>query len=342
MIDEIKFYIIIPVHNGEKYILKCLESITKQVYENWNAIIIDDFSIDSTFKLLTNYIIGDHRFKIISNIKNEGPGKSRNNGIIKSLDLIQKIDRDFNNNYFVFLDSDDWIDYRYLKIANDLILKDKPDVVFVDVIQEDESGKIIRIEQMSRYKSREKIDLIKHQLTGKLPWGGVRKLANAKLFDDEKIRFSDDFNGEEAIYSFRLLNKASNIKFIEEPLYHYIIHTGSQSRKKNLNPYGEMAKKLENEILNHEDLDLYIGTLRSFQFSALIINIYRNVLYNGIFKSYSVARKEIKNYSHMYGFKMDIDSLDNRLKLFVYLSKLNLVFVILLISKLKTFKRRVN
>jgi glycosyltransferase involved in cell wall biosynthesis len=224
MYREIKFYVIIPVYNGEKYIKKCLDSIINQNYENWEILIVDDFSNDLTHNIALEYHKNDYRINVFRNEKNLGPGGSRNYGIIKSIEKIQKTNIEIMNNYIVFIDSDDWIDLNYFDMANKLILDKLPDVIFVDVIQEYESGEFIKIEKMSNYKNREKIELIRHQLTGKLPWGGVRKLANAVLFLDEKIRFSMDFNGEEAIYSFRLLAKANSIEFIEKALYHYIIH----------------------------------------------------------------------------------------------------------------------
>ena len=47
-----KFCIIVPIYNGEKYIAKCIESIKNQTYKNFDCIIIDDCSTDSTFNIM--------------------------------------------------------------------------------------------------------------------------------------------------------------------------------------------------------------------------------------------------------------------------------------------------
>ena len=48
--------IIMPVHNSEKYIKQALESVKKQIYQNYEIIIIDDGSNDNTVKLVNEYI----------------------------------------------------------------------------------------------------------------------------------------------------------------------------------------------------------------------------------------------------------------------------------------------
>lgn len=51
-----KYSIIIPVHNGEKYIEKCIESVLKQKYNNYEIIIINDNSNDNTTNIIKNII----------------------------------------------------------------------------------------------------------------------------------------------------------------------------------------------------------------------------------------------------------------------------------------------
>lgn len=48
--------IVLPVYNAEKYIVECLESISAQSYTNWELIIVNDGSIDSSEKLIENFI----------------------------------------------------------------------------------------------------------------------------------------------------------------------------------------------------------------------------------------------------------------------------------------------
>ena len=59
-----KISIIIPVYNVEKYIIKCLKSVKRQSFDDYECLIIDDGSKDNSIKLAEEYINGDARFKI--------------------------------------------------------------------------------------------------------------------------------------------------------------------------------------------------------------------------------------------------------------------------------------
>lgn len=90
--------IIMPNYNGEKYIAESIESVLKQSYRNWELIIIDDGSIDSSLNIINNYLEKDNRIKLIRQ-NNGGSAAARNNGI-----------KNANGRYISLLDSDDiWL-----------------------------------------------------------------------------------------------------------------------------------------------------------------------------------------------------------------------------------------
>ena len=100
-IDRPLISVVIPVFNGEKWIIETIESVQQQTYSNIEIIIIDDGSIDNT-----NLVIKKLQKKH-SNIQyfyqeNSGPASARNNGIRQS-----------NGKYIAFLDSDDvWLPHK--------------------------------------------------------------------------------------------------------------------------------------------------------------------------------------------------------------------------------------
>lgn len=96
-----KFSIIVPVYNTEKYINRCLDSILNQTYKNYELIIVNDGSTDNSQKIIDKY-------KINSYIKeNGGPGDARNYGLSKA-----------KGDYILFVDSDDYIDENLLDTLN--------------------------------------------------------------------------------------------------------------------------------------------------------------------------------------------------------------------------------
>lgn len=87
--------IIIPVHNSEKYIHRCLNSISHQLYKNWELILIDDGSTDGSGIICEEYAKKDERIKVIHQ-SNQGVSVARNSG----LDIAQ-------GKWVIFCDSDD-------------------------------------------------------------------------------------------------------------------------------------------------------------------------------------------------------------------------------------------
>ena len=107
-----KFAIIIPVYNGQEYIHESISSLLKQTYQDWIAIIVDDGSTDSSYKLLFDYSLKDNRLLVFTK-KNEGVGSSRNH----ALNILKDLDYD----WLSFLDIDDSLDPQRYENINSLI-----------------------------------------------------------------------------------------------------------------------------------------------------------------------------------------------------------------------------
>lgn len=96
--------IIVPVFNVEKYLKECIQSVLNQTFQQWELLLIDDGSKDSSPDICDYYASLDNRIKVIHK-KNEGVSIARNVG----LDLA-------TGTYIIFLDSDDyWYDATALE-----------------------------------------------------------------------------------------------------------------------------------------------------------------------------------------------------------------------------------
>lgn len=83
------------VYNGEKFIEQAIESVQAQTFSNWELIIVNDASKDSTIKIIEKYKESDNRIKLLLNAENFGPGYSRNRAInVAVYDAIAFIDAD--------------------------------------------------------------------------------------------------------------------------------------------------------------------------------------------------------------------------------------------------------
>ena len=65
--EKEKISIITPLYNGEEFITHAIHSVINQTYENWELIIIDDFSKDKSFEIICDYAKKDKRIQIIKN-----------------------------------------------------------------------------------------------------------------------------------------------------------------------------------------------------------------------------------------------------------------------------------
>ena len=152
--------VIIPAYNSEKYIRKSIDSVINQTYTTWELIVIDDGSHDKTFEILKQYTKVDVRIHAIRQ-ENAGPGIARNVGIAAA-----------KGDYAVFIDSDDFVEEEYFE----LLAKHDEDVVFINVRNVDENGRVLKKEYMSKNKHLTKDTILRSQMTGRINWGGCVRL----------------------------------------------------------------------------------------------------------------------------------------------------------------------
>ena len=96
--------IIMPAYNCSETISLSIESIINQSYKNWELLITDDFSTDSTKNIIANYQKEDKRIKLLENIFDKGVSGARNTSIHYA-----------DGTYIAFLDTDDTWDPNKLK-----------------------------------------------------------------------------------------------------------------------------------------------------------------------------------------------------------------------------------
>lgn len=108
--------IIVPVYNTEKYLDRCIRSITEQTFSDFELILIDDGSKDNSGFICDEWEKKDSRIKVIHQ-KNAGAGAARNAGL-----------RVAKGEYIGFVDSDDWIEPQMYEVMYNAIEKYSADV----------------------------------------------------------------------------------------------------------------------------------------------------------------------------------------------------------------------
>ena len=193
--------VITPTYNSEKYIKETANSVINQSYSNWEWIVVDDCSIDSTREILENLSKTDSRIKPLFLSKNcGGPAKPRNIGLDNA-----------KGKYVCFLDSDDvWLKN---KIKTQLENIDDADGMCTNFVIIDEDSKKLKKTNpyLSKYLFR--VGLHRH-----LIWYFNPININTSIIkNNTRIRFNEnkEFAAiEDWIFWIDYLNSNKNFKYI--------------------------------------------------------------------------------------------------------------------------------
>ena len=201
--------IIVPVYNCEKYIGTCIESIVTQSYKNIEVIIIDDGSIDNTYKIIKEYINNDKRIKYFTQ-ENSGPSVARNRGIEKA-----------NGEYLIFIDSDDFIEKIYVEKLVNEIQSNGLDIACCGYIDKSKYG-VVKLNDFWINK-----DILNKQEFLGCVCNGVGGVLWSKIFRkdiiiENKIRMNPKiFMSEDLIFILEYCKYINKVGVINEYLYHY-------------------------------------------------------------------------------------------------------------------------
>lgn len=103
MDNNVKVSVIIPIYNSEEYLHKCIDSVLAQTYENFELLLINDGSKDSSGTICDEYAEKDKRVRVFHQ-ENAGVSAARNKGLDNA-----------RGRWVTFIDSDDWVKPKYIE-----------------------------------------------------------------------------------------------------------------------------------------------------------------------------------------------------------------------------------
>lgn len=218
--NQCEVSIIVPVYNVEKYIDKCIDSILGQTFNNFEVILIDDGSTDSSSIKCDEYTRRDSRIKVIHK-KNEGLSVARNLGI-----------KNAKGRYITFIDSDDYIGEEYIKILYDYITINKADIAMCSFKRFKSNNEVIDYyidDKISILNSKECLENLYNRewLNYVTVWGNLYK---KELFNN--IKFPEGKINEDLFIIHKLYLEAKKIIYNNSQLYFYRQTEGSITNKK--------------------------------------------------------------------------------------------------------------
>lgn len=303
-----KFSILIPAYNVEKYIVDCINSIKKQTFKDWECIIIDDGSNDNTFKMILNNVVNDERF-IIKKQLNQGVAKTRN-----ELLKIAKGD------YIVWIDADDFVSEIMLDNINKSILKYGGDFfIFNYTLVYENSVNPVRLLNKSD-SIIEKKDMFKYLAQEyNMPSFLCNKIIHKKLYDgiifDVNLKMLEDYD-----VCCELVYNSQNIVYLDKHFYYYRQVESSIThniREDILYQNLKVRKRRETYILKRfPSLDNYVKVGKAYlsvNYAVVSINNNYQTLFE-IFKRelrknivYYLLNKDIKFKHKLAGVLIAID-----------------------------------
>lgn len=205
-----KVSILVPCYNVEKYIKQCLDSIIHQTYTNLQIVLVDDGSSDNTLNILNEYASKDSRIEVYHQ-ENQGVAIARNV-------LLSKIKGDF----FLFVDSDDWIELDMVEFLVGKVKKTKADVITCgNVINDNPVSSEYNHKILLRNEAIERF-LYHIEFRGSL----CNKLVNSSLLHNCKFHCGISL-GEDALFCWHFLQYANKVLFTDRQLYHYRMNNDS-------------------------------------------------------------------------------------------------------------------
>lgn len=211
--EKIKVSVIMPAYNMERYIYAAIDSVQKQTHSNWELLVIDDSSTDTTCAVVERLAAEDTRIRLIRNEKNMGVARTRNRGFELA-----------SGEYVALLDSDDL--WREEKLAHQVRLAEKTgaDVVFcsygiIGATGEKRCADFIVPEVTNFEECLSKI---------------VISCSTALLSRDvySRYRFNPDYYHEDLVFWLQILHDGLKARGITDVLADYRVYEGTRASNK--------------------------------------------------------------------------------------------------------------
>ena len=222
--------IIVPIYNTEKYLRQCLDSILNQTYTNFEVLLVNDGSTDSSGMICQEYVENDSRFRYFEK-ENGGASSARNLGLERS-----------GGAYITFIDSDDWVEPNYLDVLYTALKENDTDVaistykrfaqdgVFYLRSYSREDDEFLNIGTRSRDSFLEilprlgELDHSFYSISSKL----IKREIIGNLLFDEQVSYAEDLN-----FFFYLYLGVESVVYVRDYTYVYRTHDASTSQNVN-------------------------------------------------------------------------------------------------------------
>lgn len=218
--------IIIPVHNGEQTLERCLKTILVKSEISQEIILINDASTDNSLDIISYYADHYSNVYIINNIQNLGAGLARNKGL------------ELATGYYVgFVDCDDWVDCNLFVTVVNKLRKNNSDIAVFGVRNEygNTYNSVPRYTYTNEitFSTNTAINLLTRSINNKEYISPMicQKVFRHNFLKENRITFIGNRHFEDDIFSFSCFMKNGLVTLIPSVEYHYMQSHHSVSHK---------------------------------------------------------------------------------------------------------------
>lgn len=239
-----KISIIMPVYNAEKSLNKSINSIITQSMKDWELLLINDGSNDSSPNLCDYFKSKDSRIKVFHK-KNEGVSKARQIGINNA-----------SGKYCIHVDADDWIEPTMLEELYNKAIIENADIVITDYFINSNDQQILCKQQPTSLQPNDVLlDIFNNKIFGAL-WN---KLIRTNLYKKYNAQFFHEINYcEDVLICAQLMrHKEVKVSYLNKAFYHYYINPNSITHTITRKTYEsrKLYQKRLNELLTDKLYD---------------------------------------------------------------------------------------
>lgn len=206
--------VIVPAYNVATLVEKCLYSLCVQTYRNIEIIVVDDGSTDNTGQICRDYAKKDSRIVVVTQ-ENGGLSVARNKGMQVA-----------HGNYYMFVDSDDYINHNMVSILYNNLQEYQADISMCDFLkiyegEEDSTALIsqdISLDQIGFYESKQVMELL--WTLGQQTVIAWNKLYKKSIF--ENLYFPVGLLHEDEYIIHHLLDRCQRLVYDNRQLYYYL------------------------------------------------------------------------------------------------------------------------
>ena len=221
---RLKFSVLIPVYNTEKYLEECLQSVLNQTYQDFEIILVNDGSTDNSVAICDKFQSDfPETIKVIHN-ENQGQLASRCIAV-----------QNAKGQYCVYMDADDLLIDRALEIIFENLKKYSfPDMLVYSFVYDKENEEQIPAKRFFEEGIVPQNELYEMLLTGVGLNNVWTKAVKTEIAKCSEYDFSDYYSlrcSEDALHSMAMIDQCQRVAYIYMPLYQYRIWDNATTRR---------------------------------------------------------------------------------------------------------------